>query len=120
MCTVHAKPLRHSGQLAHLQLVVLTGSKIVVEEFLEGEEASFFALLDGHTCLALASAQVHFAVLLMHWSMADYFACLHASVQATGRRAYSYASHSAYSSASLTATSVATELAWTLLGRCKA
>jgi len=30
----------------------------VVEEFLEGEEASFFALLDGSTCLALASAQV--------------------------------------------------------------
>lgn len=34
------------------------GSRIVVEEFLDGEEASFFALLDGHTCLALASAQV--------------------------------------------------------------
>lgn len=34
------------------------GSNIVVEEFLDGEEASFFALLDGHTCLALASAQV--------------------------------------------------------------
>ena len=35
------------------------GSNIIVEEFLDGEEASFFALLDGHTCLALASAQVH-------------------------------------------------------------
>lgn len=34
------------------------GSNIVVEEFLDGEEASFFALLDGKTCLALASAQV--------------------------------------------------------------
>lgn len=34
------------------------GSNIVVEEFLDGEEASFFALLDRHTCLALASAQV--------------------------------------------------------------
>lgn len=34
------------------------GSNIVVEEFLDGEEASFFALLGGKTCLALASAQV--------------------------------------------------------------
>ena len=33
------------------------GSQVVVEEFLEGEEASFFALIDGHACLPLASAQ---------------------------------------------------------------
>lgn len=37
---------------------MFTGSNIVVEEFLDGEEASYFALLDGHTCLPLASAQV--------------------------------------------------------------
>ena len=30
----------------------------MVEEFLDGEEASFFALIDGKTCIALASAQV--------------------------------------------------------------
>jgi phosphoribosylamine--glycine ligase len=35
------------------------GEKIVVEEFLEGEEASFFALCDGENALALASAQDH-------------------------------------------------------------
>jgi phosphoribosylamine--glycine ligase len=35
------------------------GAEIVVEEFLEGEEASFFALCDGSTALALASAQDH-------------------------------------------------------------
>lgn len=29
-----------------------------MEEFLEGEEASFFALIDGESCVALASAQV--------------------------------------------------------------
>ena len=29
-----------------------------MEEFLDGEEASFFALIDGNTCVALASAQV--------------------------------------------------------------
>jgi phosphoribosylamine--glycine ligase len=35
------------------------GSEVVVEEFLEGEEASFFALCDGVTALPLASAQDH-------------------------------------------------------------
>ena len=34
------------------------GNEVVIEEFLEGEEASFFALVDGTTCVALASAQV--------------------------------------------------------------
>ena len=38
------------------------GAEIVVEDFLEGEEASFFALVDGETCVALASAQDHKAV----------------------------------------------------------
>jgi phosphoribosylamine--glycine ligase len=35
------------------------GSEVVIEEFLEGEEASFFALCDGVTALPLASAQDH-------------------------------------------------------------
>jgi phosphoribosylamine--glycine ligase len=35
------------------------GSEVVIEEFLQGEEASFFALCDGFTALALASAQDH-------------------------------------------------------------
>ena len=35
------------------------GAEVVVEEFLEGEEASFFALCDGETAIALASAQDH-------------------------------------------------------------
>jgi len=35
------------------------GASIVVEEFLEGEEASFFALVDGENVLPLASAQDH-------------------------------------------------------------
>ncbi len=38
------------------------GREIVVEEFLDGEEASFFALVDGRTALPLASAQDHKAV----------------------------------------------------------
>ena len=35
------------------------GAQIVVEEFLEGEEASFFALCDGETAIPLATAQDH-------------------------------------------------------------
>jgi phosphoribosylamine---glycine ligase len=39
------------------------GAEVVVEEFLEGEEASFFALCDGTTAIPLASAQDHKRVL---------------------------------------------------------
>jgi phosphoribosylamine--glycine ligase len=39
-----------------------SGAEIVVEEFLSGEEASFFALVDGKNALPLASAQDHKAV----------------------------------------------------------
>jgi phosphoribosylamine---glycine ligase len=35
------------------------GAELVIEEFLEGEELSFFALVDGETALPLASAQDH-------------------------------------------------------------
>ncbi|HEV3242023.1 MAG TPA: phosphoribosylamine--glycine ligase [Methyloceanibacter sp.] len=35
------------------------GSKVVIEEFLRGEEASFFALMDGTTTRPLATAQDH-------------------------------------------------------------
>jgi phosphoribosylamine--glycine ligase len=35
------------------------GASVLIEEFLEGEEASFFALCDGETVLPLASAQDH-------------------------------------------------------------
>ncbi len=35
------------------------GAKVVVEEFLTGEEASFFCLCDGRTALPLATAQDH-------------------------------------------------------------
>ncbi|WP_296710005.1 phosphoribosylamine--glycine ligase [Rhodoblastus sp.] len=35
------------------------GAEVVIEEFLDGEEASFFALSDGEKALAFASAQDH-------------------------------------------------------------
>ena len=38
------------------------GERIVIEEFLSGEEASFFALIDGETCIPLVGAQDHKAV----------------------------------------------------------
>lgn len=38
------------------------GAQVVVEEYLEGEEVSFFALLDGDVALPLVSAQDHKAV----------------------------------------------------------
>ncbi len=37
----------------------VAGAEVVIEEFLEGEELSFFALVDGKTALPLASAQDH-------------------------------------------------------------
>ncbi|KAJ1695674.1 hypothetical protein LUZ63_012372 [Rhynchospora breviuscula] len=37
----------------------LAGSRVIIEEFLDGEEASFFALIDGETALPLESAQDH-------------------------------------------------------------
>ena len=35
------------------------GAEVVIEEFLDGREISFFALSDGETAIALASAQDH-------------------------------------------------------------
>ncbi len=35
------------------------GSRVVIEEFLVGEEASFIAMVDGHNILAFASSQDH-------------------------------------------------------------
>ena len=35
------------------------GEKVVIEEFLEGEEASFIAMVDGHNLLPLATSQDH-------------------------------------------------------------
>ena len=35
------------------------GTEVVIEEFMEGEEASFFVLVDGETCLPFGTAQDH-------------------------------------------------------------
>lgn len=38
--------------------LVASGDELVIEEFLEGEEASFFALVDGEQVVPLIAAQV--------------------------------------------------------------
>jgi len=38
------------------------GDEVLIEEFMPGEEVSFFALVDGNTAVAMASAQDHKAV----------------------------------------------------------
>ena len=35
------------------------GASVVIEEFMQGEEASFFVLVDGETCLPIGTAQDH-------------------------------------------------------------
>ena len=35
------------------------GAEVVIEEFMQGEEASFFVLVDGTTCLPIGTAQDH-------------------------------------------------------------
>jgi phosphoribosylamine--glycine ligase len=47
------------GDIAGLGASAPGGHEIVVEEFMEGEEASFFALSDGKTAIPLAGAQDH-------------------------------------------------------------
>jgi phosphoribosylamine--glycine ligase len=50
----------HEAALAALREIFATpGASVVVEEFLEGEEASFFALCDGTTVLPFGDAQDH-------------------------------------------------------------
>lgn len=45
--------------LAAVEAGFLAGDRVVVEEFMAGEEASFFVLADGETLLVLGSAQDH-------------------------------------------------------------
>ncbi|HEX6958591.1 MAG TPA: phosphoribosylamine--glycine ligase [Ferrovibrio sp.] len=44
---------------ANAVLFAEPGAEVVIEEYLDGEEVSFFALVDGQTALPLASAQDH-------------------------------------------------------------
>lgn len=47
-----------AGQHLPSSAAVSAGTTVVVEEFLTGEEASFFAFIDGENCIPLVGAQV--------------------------------------------------------------
>lgn len=54
---------RAIGDMLERRVFGAAGARVVVEEFLEGEELSFFALTDGHRVCPLAAAQDHKAAL---------------------------------------------------------
>ena len=71
-CWRPAWPTRFSWVVSRPQhWVSRAGNELIVEEFLDGEEASFFALVDGTTCVALASAQVRCCQRALAGSLRD-------------------------------------------------
>jgi len=59
ICTTVAEAVEAVDELMRTRLFGDAGSRVVVEEFLEGEEVSFMALTDGTTVLPLAASQDH-------------------------------------------------------------
>ena len=62
VCADTAEADRAIGDMLERRVFGEAGARVVVEEFLEGEEVSVFALTDGRTVCPLASAQDHKAV----------------------------------------------------------
>jgi phosphoribosylamine--glycine ligase len=59
ICPTIAEAEEAVDELMRARLFGDAGSRVVVEEFLEGEEVSFMALTDGRTVLPLATSQDH-------------------------------------------------------------
>ena len=59
MCETEDQAIQALDQIMTDRIFGDAGNEVVIEELLEGEEASFFALVDGKTALPLASAQDH-------------------------------------------------------------
>jgi phosphoribosylamine--glycine ligase len=59
VCTEESQALRAIDECLGERVFGDAGASVVVEGFLEGEEASFLALTDGETVLPLASSQDH-------------------------------------------------------------
>jgi phosphoribosylamine--glycine ligase len=59
ICQTHAQAEQAAAQMFSGVLLGVTETEIVIEEFLDGEEVSFFALCDGKYAVALAAAQDH-------------------------------------------------------------
>jgi phosphoribosylamine--glycine ligase len=62
VCADTAEAARAIGDMLERRVFGEAGARVVVEEYLEGEEVSVFALTDGRTVCPLASAQDHKAV----------------------------------------------------------
>ena len=59
ICATVAEALEAIDQLMRARIFGDAGGRVVVEEYLEGEELSFMALTDGTTVVSLAPAQDH-------------------------------------------------------------
>ncbi len=62
VCTKIEEALAAVDQAMNDKAFGEAGNEVVIEEFLAGEEASFFALVDGKTAIAMGAAQDHKAV----------------------------------------------------------
>jgi phosphoribosylamine--glycine ligase len=59
ICQTHLQAEKAAAEMFSGALLGEAESEVVIEEFLEGEEVSFFALCDGKHAVALAAAQDH-------------------------------------------------------------
>ena len=59
ICNDEEYAIRALDDIMNNKVFGKAGEEVVIEEFLTGEEASFFALVDGETSLPLVSAQDH-------------------------------------------------------------
>jgi phosphoribosylamine--glycine ligase len=59
ICATYAQAEQAAAQMLSGELLGVKESEVVLEEFLDGEEVSFFALCDGRHAVALAAAQDH-------------------------------------------------------------
>jgi len=59
ICQTHLQAERAAAEMFSGALLGTAETEVVIEEFLEGEEVSFFALCDGKHAVALAAAQDH-------------------------------------------------------------
>ncbi|MSQ47299.1 MAG: phosphoribosylamine--glycine ligase [Deltaproteobacteria bacterium] len=59
ICQTVQEAHRAISEIMHGRVFGTAGDRVVIEEFLEGEEASFLAFTDGTTVLPLASTQDH-------------------------------------------------------------
>jgi phosphoribosylamine--glycine ligase len=59
ICQTHLEAERAAAEMFSCTLLGTVETEVVLEEFLDGEEVSFFALCDGKHAVALAAAQDH-------------------------------------------------------------